>query len=147
VRRYATAPGVRCVGDGPTARAVVAAAEGARCCRSCLRAWSAEDGHGLDSRWLEACRRVQVLVHHPLCRDAIPAADAIDQGAVDAGRLYPQLRDALPLRLQECEVSEERDDLVAARGRGELEDETSLIAAPLVKANRPLAVTVAVQST
>jgi hypothetical protein len=37
VRRYATAPGVRCVGDGPTARAVVAAAEGARCCRSCLR--------------------------------------------------------------------------------------------------------------
>jgi len=70
--------------------------------------------------------------------DAVPARDAIGQGAVDLGRLYPQLGDALPLRLQECEVSEERGDLVTARGRVELEQETSLVAAPLVEAHCPL---------
>jgi len=41
------------------------------------------------------------------------------------------------LGLQEWEVGEERGDLVAARGRDELEQQTSLVAAPLVEAHSP----------
>ena len=80
---------------------------------------------------------VQVPVHYPLCVDAVPVPDAIGQGEVDSGRLYPELGDVLPLGLQEREAGEERGDLVAARGRDELEQETSLVAAPLVEALFP----------
>ena len=68
----------------------------------------------------------------------VPAPDALGQGLVDPGRLHPQLGDALPLRLQERKVSEERGDLVTARGRDELEQQTPLVAAPLVEPHRPL---------
>jgi hypothetical protein len=68
--------------------------------------------------------------------DAVPAPDALGQGEIDPGRLYPELGDALPLGLQEREADEERGDLVAARGRDELKQETSLVAAPLVEADR-----------
>ena len=82
--------------------------------------------------------RVQVPVHDPLRVDPVPAPDAAGQGDIDPGRLYPQLGDALPLGLQEREAGEKRGDLVAARGRDELEQETSLVAASLVEADRPV---------
>jgi hypothetical protein len=70
--------------------------------------------------------------------DAVPAPDAVGQGEIDFGRLYPQLGDALPLGLQDGEVGEKRGDLVTARGRDELKQETSLVAASLVEADRPV---------
>jgi hypothetical protein len=83
-------------------------------------------------------RGFQVLVHYPLCVDAVLAPDAIGQGEVDCGRLYPELGDVLPLCLQKGEVGEERGDFVATRGRDELEQETSLVAAPFVEAHCPV---------
>jgi len=70
--------------------------------------------------------------------DPVPAPDAAGQGDIDPGRLYPQLGDALPLGLQEREAGEKRGDLLSARGRDELEQQTSLVAASLVEADRPV---------
>lgn len=50
----------------------------------------------------------------------------------------PRAGDVLPPGLQEGEAGEERGDLVAAREGDELEQDTSLVAAPLVEAHRPV---------
>jgi hypothetical protein len=78
----------------------------------------------------------EILLHRPLCVDAFSAPDAVGPGEIDSGCLHPQLGDLLPLCLEEREVGEERGNFVAARRRGELQEQTSLVAAPLVEANR-----------